>query len=54
MTLARVGEILDFYGPRTMVLIGGSLLEARERLAGETAAFTRAVGAHPFDHSQRG
>jgi len=54
MTLARVGEILDFYGPRTMVLIGGSLLEARERLAEETAAFTQAVGAHPFDHSQRG
>ena len=47
MTLARVGEILDFYGPQTMVLIGGSLLEARERLAEETAAFTRAVAAHP-------
>ena len=46
MTLARVGEILDFYGPRTMVLIGGSLLEARERLAEETAAFTRAVASH--------
>lgn len=46
MTLARLGEILDFYGPRTMVLIGGSLLEARERLAEETAAFTRAVAAH--------
>jgi len=48
MTLARVGEILDFYGPRTMVLIGGSLLEARERLADETAAFTRAVATHRF------
>lgn len=48
MTLARVGEILDFYGPRTMVLIGGSLLEARERLAEETAAFTRAVAAHRY------
>lgn len=46
MTLARVGEILDFYGSRTMVLIGGSLLEARERLAEETAAFTRAVATH--------
>lgn len=46
MTLSRVGEILDFYGPRTMVLIGGSLLEARERLAEETAAFTRAVTTH--------
>lgn len=48
MTLARVGEILDFYGPQTMVLIGGSLLEARERLAEETAAFTRAVASHRF------
>lgn len=46
MTLARVGEILDFYGPHTMVLIGGSLLEARERLAAETAAFTRAVATN--------
>ena len=48
MTLARVGEILDFYGPRTMVLIGGSLLEARERLAEETAAFVRAVATHSY------
>lgn len=48
MTLARVGEILDFYGPRTMVLIGGSLLEARDRLATETAAFTHAVATHSF------
>ncbi len=46
MTLSRVGEILDFYGPRTMVLIGGSLLEARDRLAAETAAFTHAVATH--------
>lgn len=48
MTTARVPEILDFYGPRTMVLIGGSLLEARDRLAAETASFTRAVAAHSF------
>jgi len=48
MTLARVGEILDFYGPRTMLLIGGSLLEARERLAEETAAFTRTVATHSY------
>jgi ribulose-bisphosphate carboxylase large chain len=46
MTLSRVPEILDFYGPRTMLLIGGSLLESRERLADETAAFTRAVAGH--------
>ena len=48
MTLARVGEILDFYGKRTMVLIGGSLLEARERLVDETAAFARAVAGHMY------
>ena len=43
MTLERVAEILDFYGPDTMLLIGGSLLAARERLTEETAAFARAV-----------
>ena len=32
MTLDRVPEILDFYGPETMLLIGGSLLLPRERL----------------------
>jgi ribulose-bisphosphate carboxylase large chain len=48
MTLARIGEKLDFYGPETMLLIGGSLLTARERLTDETAAFTRAVTAHRY------
>jgi len=48
MTLARIGEQLDFYGPETMLLIGGSLLTARERLTEETAAFTRAVAAHCY------
>jgi ribulose-bisphosphate carboxylase large chain len=46
MTLARVPEILDFYGPETMLLIGGSLLEAGKNLTAETAAFTRAVAHH--------
>jgi ribulose-bisphosphate carboxylase large chain len=46
MTLDRVPEMLDFYGPDAMLLIGGSLLAARERLAEETAAFTRAVARH--------
>ncbi len=46
MTLERVPEMLDFYGPDAMLLIGGSLLAARERLAEETAAFTRAVARH--------
>jgi len=48
MTLARAGEILDFYGPDTMLLIGGNLLQARERIPEEAAAFTRAVAAHIY------
>ena len=32
MTIDRVGEMLDFYGSEVMLLIGGALLEARERL----------------------
>jgi len=48
MALARVPEILDFYGPDTMLLIGGSLLAARERLTAETAAFTSRVAAHRY------
>ncbi len=43
MTLERVPEILDFYGPETMLLIGGSLLDAKQRLTEETARFVRAV-----------
>jgi ribulose-bisphosphate carboxylase large chain len=48
MTVERVPEMLDFYGPDAMLLIGGSLLAARERLAEETAAFTRAVAQHGY------
>jgi ribulose-bisphosphate carboxylase large chain len=46
MTLERVPEMLDFYGPDAMLLIGGSLLAARERLTEETARFTSAVAQH--------
>ncbi len=46
MTLARVPEMLDFYGAETMLLIGGSLLAARERLTEATADFARAVSRH--------
>lgn len=46
MTLDRIDEILDFYGQDTMLLIGGNLLAARERLAEETRAFTRRVAGH--------
>jgi ribulose-bisphosphate carboxylase large chain len=48
MTLQRTPELLDFYGPDAMLLIGGNLLMARERLAEETAGFTRAVAAHHY------
>jgi ribulose-bisphosphate carboxylase large chain len=48
MSLERVPDMLDFYGPDVMVLIGGSLLAARERLAAETARFVEAVKRHPY------
>jgi ribulose-bisphosphate carboxylase large chain len=41
MTLARLPELIDFYGRDAMILIGGGLLSARERLTSETAAFAR-------------
>jgi ribulose-bisphosphate carboxylase large chain len=44
MTLERTGEILDFYGRDTMLLIGGNLLLAGERITQETERFVRAVG----------
>jgi ribulose-bisphosphate carboxylase large chain len=46
--LERVTEILDFYGDDTMLLIGGSLLMARDRITKETERFTRAVADHHF------
>jgi ribulose-bisphosphate carboxylase large chain len=48
MTLERTGEILDFYGPDTMLLIGGNLLQARERVTEQAAIFARAVADHRF------
>jgi ribulose-bisphosphate carboxylase large chain len=48
MTIARTPEILDFYGPDTMLLIGGNLLQAREDMTREAAAFTRAVAEHSY------
>jgi ribulose-bisphosphate carboxylase large chain len=48
MTVDRVREMLDFYGRDVMLLIGGSLLAARERLTDETAAFTALVRRHSF------
>jgi ribulose-bisphosphate carboxylase large chain len=46
MTLDRVPELLAFYGRDVMLLIGGSLLSAKERLTGEAAKFADAVRRH--------
>ncbi len=43
MTLERVPEMLEFYGPDVMLLIGGGLLAARERLTDATAEFVELV-----------
>jgi ribulose-bisphosphate carboxylase large chain len=43
MTLERVREILDFYGRDTMLLIGGDLLSAGDRITEAAERFVRAV-----------
>jgi ribulose-bisphosphate carboxylase large chain len=48
MTLDRTREILDFYRHDTILLIGGSLLMAREAITAETARFVDAVAKHQF------
>ncbi len=48
MNRGRASEMLDFYGAETMLLIGGALLAAGERLVEETAAFVAAVRNHPY------
>jgi len=48
MSRERVPEMLDFYGSDIMLLIGGGLLEARERLTEATAAFVAAVHNYPY------
>ncbi len=45
MELKRVPELLEFFGPDVMLLIGGSLLAAKENITKETAAFCDAVRA---------
>lgn len=42
----RVPEMLEFYGNEVMLLIGGALLAARDRLADEAAAFLETVRRH--------
>ena len=46
MSTERVGEMLDFYGTEVILLIGGALLEARERLLEATTAFVAEVRDH--------
>jgi ribulose-bisphosphate carboxylase large chain len=43
MSVERVPELVREYGADTVLLIGGSLLIARERLAERSAAFVQAV-----------
>jgi ribulose-bisphosphate carboxylase large chain len=43
MTRDRVPEMLDFYGPDIMLLIGGALLEAGAQLVAATSAFVTEV-----------
>lgn len=45
MTLARIPEMLDFYGDDVMLLIGGALLLAKENLRREAGKFVAAVTA---------
>ena len=45
MTVDRVGEIVAGYGLDTMLLIGGGLLSAREKLLDRSREFVRAVHA---------
>ena len=46
LSLQRIGEVLDFYGPDTMLLIGGSLLMAGEQVTAEAERFVRQVADH--------
>lgn len=46
MTLERVPELMEFYGRDAILLIGGSLLSARDGLADAAADFQRRVEAH--------
>ena len=48
MTLARVPDMLDFYGRDVMLLIGGALLATREGLPEASASLAAAVAAHHY------
>jgi ribulose-bisphosphate carboxylase large chain len=46
MTLDRLGELMSFYSRDAILLIGGSLLSAADRLTDAAADFQRRVEAH--------
>lgn len=46
MSVARVPEMLDFYGRDVMLLIGGNLLAEGDRLSEATASFVATVHQH--------
>jgi S-methyl-5-thioribulose 1-phosphate isomerase len=48
MRLERVEELLNFYGPDTMLLIGGNLLIDRAQVIQRTREFVDRVAAHRF------
>jgi ribulose-bisphosphate carboxylase large chain len=48
MRLERVEELLDFYGPDSMLLIGGNLLIEADRVLERTREFVDRVSAHRF------
>jgi ribulose-bisphosphate carboxylase large chain len=48
MTRERVAEMLDFYGADIMLLIGGGLLVAGQKLTEATAAFVSEVQNHSY------
>ena len=48
MRLERVEELLDFYGPDSMLLIGGNLLIERDRVQQRTREFVDRVAAHAW------
>ena len=52
MRLERVEELLDFYGPDSMLLIGGNLLIEQDRVLERTREFVARVAAHRFAASQ--
>jgi ribulose-bisphosphate carboxylase large chain len=54
MMLERAPEILDFYGPDTMLLIGGSLLSERDRLTEAAAHFVERVARYFEDGKSDG